>query len=315
MTQPAAKNPQKKPPSPIAYSLIAGVGLFVAVFFAFVRAYSEPSPDGGRFLEYVTLLVAGLGAATLCFGTLRAAFAYVKGTHGPVHWEVGGPVATLGLTVAGFYLFVPPPVPFVISVRVVDANGDPIEGATVKVHAGESPASKATDGEGYARYPGLETARLRRAEIDVQAAAFTPCRESVERLGHEYVVQLDRATTVRLEPGVSFSVRFGAAKGKLVLSEPGGECGYSSRCKQSASTAACEMAPLPPGERLRCDAVASIVPGDSVTWAVTQRGQQISMGAVASTRDGDDLEEYEAALRLDFDTTPPSCLKNGLTKK
>jgi len=143
--------------APLVYAALAGTGLIIGIgmLFVLVRFSSAIPADGtADRIYYFILITFGLAVAAFLFGAMRS-FASFRGKVLSGTLELGGPAAIFVLIVIGGFNLAPRNTTFTVTVRITDAQGQPIRGGSVTLRARAATLTAPINSNGEADFREL----------------------------------------------------------------------------------------------------------------------------------------------------------------
>jgi hypothetical protein len=146
---------EPKPPSPLTYVLISGVGLILAVGLLFAYVFLAPRLISAGFQSqfyYMVLVVAGLVAAGFLVGGMRSYDAHVTYKQFGLAVQAGGAIAVF-LLVVGIGLYaIPRPDTFNLTVRPVGPRQERIKTGELTLEYADKTDVEAVGTNGEANF-------------------------------------------------------------------------------------------------------------------------------------------------------------------
>lgn len=145
-----------KPPSPLTYILISGVGLVLAVCLLLAYVFLAPRLLTAQFQHeffFVVLVIAGLVAAAFLVGGMHAYDAHVVYKRFGLVVQAGGAVAVFLLVVGlGLYAIPKPNTTFNWTVRPIGPRGETLSTGRLTIQYADKTDSEAVGNNGEANF-------------------------------------------------------------------------------------------------------------------------------------------------------------------
>ena len=166
-----------EPASAKVYLTIALVGLLItalAVYYYLQYIQGQVSAGVDQRIFYLILIIFGIAVSAVVFGFMQS-YATLKGEKFNTQYKLTGPIVGVALTVlGGFYLPKTETADRIVTIRVFDKNGSPLNGGDVKIYLPEYIRTQSIDKMGQAQFTGVPINSLKeKIKVEVASPGYT----------------------------------------------------------------------------------------------------------------------------------------------